>query len=434
MLKLFNTFTRRKEVFTPIKDRKVGMYTCGPSVYTHPHIGNYRTYLFEDVLKRYLLYKGYKVKHVMNITDVENKMIRAAKKEKKSLTKISNFYTKVFFKESKKLCILPADFYPRATQHVGDMVEIIKKLLKKGYAYKWPDGNIYFDISKFKGYGKLSRLKVTREMRNRRLTRDDYYKWEAGDFVLWRSCAKSDGDIFWRTELGKGRPGWSIECSAMSTRYLGKHFDIHTGGIDNIFSHHENGIAQSEGSSGKKFVNYWVHSKHLIVNGKKMSKSLGNCYVLDDLLKRDFNPNAVRYVLISTHYRKRLDFTFQKMRKASNEIRQYYRCIKKIKDLKNGKHNQELGTLINEVVEAFEKSMDDDLDTTKAIEAYFSFIKKLYTLAKEKNLDGTNKKEITRAVKRINSVLGFLLPCQLTPKRSGDLKSRLSKLKIKESV
>jgi len=420
MLKLFNTFTRRKEVFKPIEDNKVGMYTCGPSVYTYPHIGNYRTYLFEDVLKRYLLYKGYKVKHVMNITDVEDKMIRAAKKEKKSLTKITNFYTKVFFKESKKLCILPADFYPRATQHVKEMVEIIKKLIKKGYAYKWHDGNIYFDISKFKGYGKLSHLNVTKEMQNRRLTRDDYYKWEAGDFILWKSCSKSDGDIFWPTDLGKGRPGWSIECSAMSMRYLGEHFDIHTGGIDNMFPHHENEIAQSEGSTGKKFVNFWIHSKHLMVDGKKMSKSLGNCYTSEDLLKMGFNSNAIRYVLISTHYRKRLNFTLEKMRVARDEIRQYYRSLKKIKELKNGKHNREIPALIREVTGTFEKSMDDDLNTTKAIEAYFSFIKKLNTLAKEKNLDEANKKEIMHVIKRINSVLGFLLPCQLIPKkRSG---------------
>jgi cysteinyl-tRNA synthetase len=417
MLKLFNTLNRRKEVFTPIEDGKVRMYTCGPSVYTQPHIGNYRTYLFEDVLKRYLLYEGYKVKHIMNITDVEDKMLRAAKKEKKSLTEMANFYTKVFFKESKRLCILPADFYPRATRHVKEMVEIIKKLIKKGLAYKWHDGNIYFDIYKFKEYGKLSHLNITREMRNRRLTKDDYYKWEAGDFVLWKLRTRSDGNIFWITELGKGRPGWSIECSAMSMRYLGKHIDIHAGGIDNIFSHHENEIAESEGSTGKKFVNYWIHSKHLMVNGKKMSKSLGNCYMLDDLLKRGFTLNAVRYVLISTHYRKRLNFTFQKMQAASDEIRQYYKCMKRIKDLKNGKHNQELPALIDEVIAAFEKSMDDDLDTTKAIKAYFSFIKKLNTIAKEKNLDEENKKEIMRAVKRINSVLGFLLPCQLIFKR-----------------
>ena len=420
MLKLFNTFTRRKEVFKPIEDGKVGMYTCGPSVYTYPHIGNYRTYLFEDVLKRYLLYKGYKVKHVMNITDVEDKMVKAAKKEKKSLAKITNFYTKVFFKESKKLCIFPADFYPRATQHIREMVEIIEKLIKKGYAYKWHDGNIYFDISEFKGYGKLSHLKVTKEMQNRRLTRDDYYKWEAGDFILWKSSSKSDGDIFWITELGKGRPGWSIECSAMSMRYLGEHFDIHIGGIDNMFSHHENEIAQSEGSTGKKFVNYWIHSKHLTVDGKKMSKSLGNFYTLEDLLKKGFNSNAIRYVLISTHYRKRLNFTFKKMRVARDEIRQYYRSVKKIKELKNGKHNREVSALIKEVIGKFEKSMDDDLNTTKAIDAYFSFIKKSNTLAEEKNLDEANKKEIMRAAKRINSVLGFLLPCQLIPKkRSG---------------
>ena len=411
MLKIFNTLTRKKEVFKPIENNKVGLYTCGPSVYTYPHIGNYRTYLFEDVLKRYLFYKGYKVKHVMNITDVEDKMVRVVKKEKKLLVKITKFYTKVFFKGSKKLCILPADFYPKATQHINEMVEIIKRLIKKGYAYKWHDGNIYFNISKFKSYGKLSHLRVTKEMRNRRLTRDDYYKWEAGDFILWKSHRKSDGDIFWITELGKGRPGWSIECSAMSMKYLGEHFDIHTGGIDNMFSHHENEIAQSEGATGKKFVNYWIHSKHLMIDGKKMSKSLGNYYTLEDLLKLGFNPMVIRYVLISTHYRRRLNFTLKKMRSARDEIRQYYRCLKKIKELKNGKHNEEIPKLIKKAIDKFEKSMDDDLNTTKAIETYFGFINKLSTLVKKRNLDEENKKEIMYAVKRINSVLGFLLPC-----------------------
>jgi len=410
MLKLFNTLTRKKEVFKPIENKKVGLYTCGPSVYTYPHIGNYRTYLFEDVLKRYLSYKGYKVKHVMNITDVEDKMVMVAK-EKKLLEIKTRFYTKVFFKGAKKLCVLPADFYPRATQHIEEMVEIIKKLIKNGYAYKWHDGNIYFDISKFKNYGKLSHLRVTKEMQNRRLRRDDCYKWEAGDFILWKSYRKSDGDIFWITELGKGRPGWSIECSAMSMKHLGEHFDIHTGGTDNMFSHHENEIAQSEGATGKKFVNYWLHSKHLMIDGKKMSKSLGNYYTLEDLLKLGFDPMTIRYVLISTHYRRRLNFTFKKIRGARNEIKQYYRCMKKIKELKNGKHNEEIPALIKKAIDAFEKSMDDDLNTTKAINAYFKFTNTLHTLAKKRNLDEENKREIMCAVKRINSVLGFLLPC-----------------------
>ena len=413
MLKLFNTLTRKKEVFKAIEDNKVGLYTCGPSVYTTPHIGNYRTYLFEDVLKRYLLYKGYKVKHVMNITDVEDKTIRTVKKEKKSLKELTKFYSKVFFDGAKTLCILPADTYPRATEHVKDMVKLISKLLEKGYAYKWNDGNIYYNISKFKDYGELSRLRIKKEMPKRKIWKDDYNKWEAGDFILWKSYRKSDGNTFWITKLGKGRPGWNIECSAMSMRYLGKHFDIHIGGVDNIFSHHENEIAQSEGATDKKFVNYWLHSKHLMVNGKKMSKSLGNYYTLNDLLKLGFDPMVIRYVLISTHYRRRLNFTFKKIRKAKAEIKRYYRCMNKVKELKNERYNKRLSQLVKKVNKKFEHAMDDDLNTTKAINDYCKFICKLYKLAKKGKLElgEKNKEEITQVVKKINSVFGFLLPC-----------------------
>jgi cysteinyl-tRNA synthetase len=349
----------------------------------------------------------------MNITDVEDKTIRTAKKEKKPSKELTKFYTKVFFEGAKKLCILPADIYPRATEHVEDMVRLIKKLVEKGYAYKWQDGNIYYDISKFKNYGKLSHLHVTKEMSERKIWKDDYNKWEAGDFILWKSYRKSDGNTFWVSELGKGRPGWNIECSAMSMRYLGVHFDMHTGGVDNIFSHHENEIAQSEGATGKKFVNYWLHSKHLMVNGKKMSKSLGNCYTLQDLLRLRFDPMVLRYVLISTHYRRRLNFTFKKIRKAKAEIGRYYRCMNKVKDLKNEEYNKRLSQSVKQITKKFEQAMDDDLNTTKAIHDYCKFICKLYKISKEGKLklNEENKREIMQAVKKINSVLGFLLPC-----------------------
>jgi len=411
MLRLFNTFSRKKEVFRPIGDKRVGLYTCGPSVYAYPHIGNYRTYLFEDVLKRYLLYKGYKVKHVMNLTDVEDKSIREVRKRKKPLEEITRFYTNVFFRGAKALHIIPADVYPRATHHVGDMARLIRRLLEGGYAYRWDDGNIYYKISKFKNYGRLSKLRVTKEMSRRRVWKDDYDKWEAGDFILWKSYRKSDGNVFWVTELGKGRPGWNIECSAMSMRYLGEHFDIHTGGVDNIFSHHENEIAQSEGATGKKFVNYWLHARHLMVNGRKMSKSLGNCYRLEDLTKRGYEPMVIRYVLLSTHYRRRLNFTFKKMQKANRDVGHYCSCIRKIKNLKGGRHSQEVHFLVREVVQEFEKAMDDDLNTENAIEAYFKFIRRVHILAVRRELDERNEEEVMDAVKRINSVLGFLEPC-----------------------
>ena len=238
-LKFYNTLSRKIEVFVPIRDKEVRMYTCGPTVYNYPHIGNYRTYVFEDILRRYLEFKGFKVLHVMNITDVDDKTIRGSRKEGISLKEFTQRYEKAFHEDIKTLNILPAHHYPRATETIQDMVELIKKLIEKGYAYRGDDGSWYFSISKFKDYGKLSHMDISKLRAGARVSQDEYEKEQLADFALWKAWDEEDGDVYWETELGKGRPGWHIECSAMSMKYLGPHFDIHCGGVDNIFPHHE---------------------------------------------------------------------------------------------------------------------------------------------------------------------------------------------------
>ena len=318
MLKLFNTLTRKIKVFKPIKKNKVGMYSCGPTVYNFAHIGNLRAYVFADILKRYLKYGGFKVKHVMNITDIDDKTIRDSQKKGQTLREFTEFYTKAFIEDINSLNIEMPDILPKATKHIPEMASLIKKMLKNGSAYK-SKGSIYFNISKFKKYGELAQLEKRNLKQNasKRLNiSDEYEKEEVNDFVLWKAWQKKDRDIFWETEIGKGRPGWHIECSAMSMKYLGESFDIHTGGADLVFPHHTNEIAQSEAATGKKFVNYWTHNEHLLVKGKKMSKSLGNFYTLRDIQEKGYNPLLLRLILLKTHYRKILDFSFDDFEKA----------------------------------------------------------------------------------------------------------------------
>jgi cysteinyl-tRNA synthetase len=307
----FNTLTRQKESFTPIEEGKAKIYTCGPTVYDFAHIGNFRAFLFDDLLKRWLEYRGFEVVHVMNITDVDDKTIKGSRKRNVPLREYTDYYMKAFFEDIDTLKIERANYYPRATEHIPEMVALIKRLMERGYAYKGEDGSIYYAISKFKEYGKLSRIKVDDLKAGARVKVDEYGKEEAQDFALWKAWTQEDGEVFWDTEIGKGRPGWHIECSAMSMKYLGETFDIHCGGVDNMFPHHENEIAQSEAATGKKFVNYWLHNEHLLVEGKRMGKRFGNYYTLRDLLKMGYDPKAIRYLLILTHYRQQFNFTFE---------------------------------------------------------------------------------------------------------------------------
>ncbi len=405
MLKLYNTISRKKEEFKPLKGKNVGLYTCGPTVYNVIHIGNLKSFLSEDILKRYLLYKGFKVKHVRNITDVDDKTIRDSQKEGISLKEFTEKYTNSFFEDMKASRVLPADIYPKATEHIKEMVELIAKLLKKGYAYKGEDGSVYYNIKKFKDYGKLAHIDFRKLKAGARVKQDEYEKGEAQDFALWKAWDKNDGSVFWETELGKGRPGWHIECSAMSMKHLGKSFDIHSGGQDLIFPHHENEIAQSEGATGKPFAKYWIHNAFLQVNGEKMSKSLGNFYTLQDL--KDNNPIAVRYLMISGHYRQPLNFTFEGLRAAQNSIDRLNELISKL-ETADGRDLGNVKKVIEKAGKKFEKAMDDDLNTALAFAALFEFVRKCNSLLDTKKIGKKDSKLALGFLKKLNSVFAVM--------------------------
>lgn len=348
-LKLYNILTRKKQLFKPLKDKMVGLYACGPTVYNYAHIGNLRTYIFEDILKRALEFNGYEVKYVMNITDVEDKIIRDSKKAKKNILDFVKPYEKAFFEDLKKLNIEKAYKYPKATQHIKEMIKIISALLRRGLAYK-VNNSIYFDIFKFKSYGKLSGLK-SRELKvGTRVDVDEYGKADAEDFVLWKA-AKAD-EPSWNAPFGKGRPGWHIECSAMSMKYLGETFDIHAGAVDLIFPHHENEIAQSEGVTGKPFVKYFIEGEHLLVDSKKMSKSFGNIHTLKNIEVKGFDPLAFRYLILTAHYRSKLNFTWKSLEAAQNALKKLRESVLEIQKeaeksivLKNRKNGIKFGEL-----------------------------------------------------------------------------------------
>ncbi len=405
-LRFRNTLTRQKEEFHPIEAGKVRMYTCGPTVYYYAHIGNFRTYIFEDLLRRYLKYKGYEVTQVMNLTDVDDKTIRDSQAEGVSLNEFTQRYIDAFFKDLDTLGIERAEVYPRATEHIPEMVAIIKKLLEKGIAYEI-DGNYYYKISAFPDYGKLANLDLAGLKPGARIATDEYEKDSVSDFALWKAWDAEDGDVFWETELGKGRPGWHIECSAMSMKYLGNHFDIHTGGVDNIFPHHENEIAQSEGATGEKFVNYWLHSEHLIVEGRKMSKSLGNFYTLHDLLEKGYSGLAVRYLLISTHYRQQLNFTFQGLDAAAKALERYNDFISNLEAYQGGTSDGSAEGIIAKAKSGFEEALDDDLNISAALGVVFDFIRDINRLKAENKLSVEERNRALETIRAFDTVLNF---------------------------
>ena len=404
---IYDTLTRRNKKFVPLRKGEVSLYTCGPSVYSSPHIGNYRTYVFEDVVKRVLIWNGYRVKHIVNITDIEDKMVRAAGGSAERMRKIARGNERLFLKNSRALNILPADHYPRATQNIRQMVDLIKKLMSKGLAYKDEKGNVFFDISRFSRYGTISHYKFKRPL-NRRICADDYYQCQAGDFILWKAWKRSDGDIFWDTELGRGRPGWHIECSAMSMRYLGVPFDIHMGGVDNIFAHHENEIAQSRGATGKTPARYWMHVRHLVIYGRKMSKSLGKSYTLDYLRSRGYGHDAIRAYLLTKHYRRRLNFTFQGLSKKAREIGRCKGLIRRLKAVKPARDSEIADRAIEKAMTDFRFHINNDINTPEAIETLCSLVRKLDTLMKKGKFGRGNAKKALGAIKSMDSVLGFI--------------------------
>ncbi|KKQ21629.1 cysteine--tRNA ligase [Candidatus Wolfebacteria bacterium RIFCSPLOWO2_01_FULL_38_11] len=373
MLKLYNTLVGKKQAFNPIKNRLVKIYTCGPTVYWYAHLGNLRTYIFEDILRRALKYNGYKIKQVMNITDVEDKIIKKAVSEKKNIFEITKPYTKIFFEDLKKLNIEKPEILPKATAHIKEMISMIEKLLEKGFAYKGEDGSIYFNVSQFKKYGRLSGLKKKELKIGARIASDEYKKEEAQDFVLWKS--KKQNEPFWPSPFGKGRPGWHIECSAMSIKYLGENFDIHAGGVDLIFPHHENEIAQSEASTGKKFANFWLHGEHLLVNNQKMSKSLNNIYTLREIEQNKINPLAFRYLTLTSHYRSKLNFTLESLNASQNALNNLYDFFRnpQIENLKINKTNE--AKKLKSYRAEFIAAINDDLNTPQAIAIVWQMIK-----------------------------------------------------------
>ncbi|HEX9861940.1 MAG TPA: cysteine--tRNA ligase, partial [Candidatus Bathyarchaeia archaeon] len=379
-IRLFNTLTRQKEAFKPIDEGKVRMYTCGPTVYDYAHIGNFRAFVFEDLLKRWLNYRGLKVTHVMNLTDVDDKTIRGSQKQQLPLRQFTDFYAKAFFEDVAALNIERADYYPRATEHIAEMVALINRLTAKGFAYRGEDGSIYYAISKFKDYGKLSKIKVDELKAGARVKVDEYAKEEAQDFALWKAWTQEDGDVFWETELGKGRPGWHIECSAMSMRYLGETFDVHCGGVDNMFPHHENEIAQSEAVTGKPFVNHWLHNEHLLVEGKRMAKRYGNFYTLRDLLGKGYDPVAIRYLLLSTHYRQQFNFTFEGLEAAKGAVERLRNFMHRLHDANGRGSGEEIAELMRKVQVGFGEAMDDDLNVSVALAVLFDFVRDVNNL------------------------------------------------------
>ena len=405
-LKLYNTLTRKKEVFKSIKKNQVGLYSCGPTVYDYVHLGNHRTNILNDLLKRSLMSLEYKVKHVMNITDVDDKTIKGSLNAKIPLEKFTRKYEKIFFDEMASLNIQKPNHILRATKSIKEMVILIKKLLDKEYAYKTSDG-IYFSVNKFKDYGKLAQLGDVKKTK-KRIKKDEYEKDNVQDFALWKFHTKEDGNVFWETELGKGRPGWHIECSAMSMKLLGNSFDIHTGGADLIFPHHTNEIAQSEAATKKKFVKYWIHGGMLITK-EKMSKSLGNVIYLKDLEKKGYSPLDYRYFCLIKHYRLPLAFTWKNLDSAKNSLKRLKNIVLEIKksSKKTNKKNIEIAS------KQFFEIINDDLNISKGISYLWEILREnklndseKYKLALEfdkifgLNLGKEEKIEIPRNVKK----------------------------------
>ena len=406
-MKFYNTLHRKKEDFQPLEKGKVTLYTCGPTVYDYAHIGNFRAYIFEDLLRRYLEFSGYDVLQVMNITDIDDKTIRRSIEEKMSLEDFTDKYTSSFFEDVETLKIIPAHHYPRATEFIPQMIETIKQLEDKGFTYTTEDGSVFFKISQFSDYGKLANLNPDQLKSGDRVEDDEYGKEEGRDFALWKGLKPKDGDVNWDSPWGKGRPGWHIECSVMSTHYLSNHFDIHCGGVDNIFPHHENEIAQSCAASGEGFVNYWLHNEHLLVDGQKMSKSMGNFYTLRDLLEKGFSPEALRYTLISTHYRSKLNFTFEKVKAAQkciNKLRELKRRLKKIDNEEDEVLNSETETMLSK----FSEKLEDDLNISGALGELFIWVNYLFAELDNDKLDCCSAKGALFALRKIDSVLGVI--------------------------
>jgi cysteinyl-tRNA synthetase len=397
MLTIYNSITRKKEEFKPIGS-VVGMYSCGPTVYDYAHIGNMRTNIYSDILHRTLLSLGMKVNFVMNVTDIDDKTIKKSQEEGKPLKEVTEFYTQTFLEDLSQANVIIPDKLPKATEEIDGMVELVQVLVEKGLAYKTDNGDYYFDISKFPDYGKLAQVDLTslKENADGRLSKaDEYEKDDIRDFALWKAHDPSDGDVFWETAIGKGRPGWHIECSVMSTKYLGQPFDIHLGAVDLIFPHHTNEIAQSEAAYGKPLANYWLHPEHLLVDNAKMAKSKGNFFTSKDLLDKGYSLMPFRYLILSAHYRSKLNFTWDSLQGAQNALNNLYKEVSTMNPARN---------VLEKFQKPFMEAVSDDLNTAKGLAIMWDLVKstsdsgdKLATLIKLDQILGLRIKEIWEA-------------------------------------
>jgi cysteinyl-tRNA synthetase len=424
-LRLFNTLSREKETFIPLNPGEARMYSCGPTVYGNPHIGNLRTFLWSDLLRRWLQYRGLRVTQVMNITDVEDKIIRNAAAAGQDIFTYVAPYVVAFHEGLRKLRIQPADHYPRATEYIPQMVSLVEELTRRGHTYT-AEGSTYFRVSTLPDYGKLSRVEIDTTSDFSRVEADEYEKESARDFVLWK--AKKNGEPSWQTDIGEGRPGWHLECSAMAMHLLGETFDIHTGAVDLIFPHHENEIAQSEGATAKPFVRFWVHGEHLNVEQQKMSKSLGNIYSLHEIEELGYDPLVLRYALLSVPHRTKLNFTTQSLDDAKSAISRIESFLLRLDDVaksapRDAAHADEEGdALIGRFLADFQEAMDDDLNTAGALGALFTLIRDANTAIDAHRISAGDAAGLQAALAKIDPVLDIF------PKREASLDADIEAL------
>ena len=408
-MKIHNTLTQQLEELVPLEGNRIRLYTCGPTVYNYAHIGNFRAYLFEDLLRRCIQYFGYEIVQVMNLTDVDDKTIAGANKAGISLDAFTQTFKTAFFEDLKTLNVEPAEQYPAATDHVPEMIAIIRKLMDKGHAYQSDDGSVYFSVSSFPAYGKLAHLDMAGLRPGARVQHDEYEKENVADFALWKAWDEKDGEVVWDSPWGRGRPGWHIECSAMATKYLGDSFDLHTGGVDNIFPHHEDEIAQSEAATGKPFVRYWMHCAHLVVEGRKMSKSLGNFYTLRDVVSRGYTGRETRYVLMAGHYRQSLNFSFDALdaaRSALQRLDEFQDRLSTVAaDLRGGGILPDWAELARQ---KFDAGLAEDLNISESLGALFDMVHAGNRAMDGKALAPEQAAAVKGLLARFDRVLGFL--------------------------
>jgi len=412
VITFFNTLTRTKEPFTPHEDKIVRLYTCGPTVYHYAHIGNFRTYVFEDLLRRTLQYFGYDVQQAMNITDVDDKTIKGAIRDNVTLDAYTTPYTNAFLEDLKTLNCQDVEYRPKATDYIPDMIKMIEQLIEKGVAYKGHDGSVYFSIEKFPQYGALSHLHLDelKEGGSERVSHDEYDKERVADFVLWKGYEEErDGKIYWESPWGKGRPGWHIECSAMATSLLGPKLDIHCGAVDNIFPHHENEIAQSEACTGCKFVKTWLHSEHLIVDGRKMSKSLGNFFTLRDLLNKGYQGREIRYLLLSVHYRTQLNFTMEGLEASRHALKRLDDFVGRLQDVVPGNTEGDVNGLVTTTREKIKQALADDLNISPALAALFDLVRHANQMIDEGMIGHRGKDVLLQFLHELDELFGIFI-------------------------